>query len=324
MNIFKERNTLKPYEYPEVMQFVDAVNHSYWLHSEVTFTADKQDFKVNLTDAEREIIQKTLLAISTIEVKVKKFWGNIDNYCPKPEISAVGATFSESEVRHERAYSELLEKLNLNDDFAKVVEIPEIKDRLAYLSKYLRPSYLEDQKQFTLSLALFSIFVENVSLFSQFAIIMSFNRFRNVMKDTSNIVEWTSKEELIHGQFGIWLINKIHEENPDWFDASFYKRLYNTAAKAIDAESKIIDWIFENHTVDFIDPQSLKEFVKNRVNDSLTSIGCDRLFDVDQEQLKKTAWFNEEIYATAQTDFFYKRPTTYAKRVQSIDENSLF
>lgn len=324
MDLFKERINFKPYEYPEVMDFIDAINHSYWLHSELTFESDVQDFKVKITPQEREVIHRTLMGISQIEVKVKNFWGNLYNYIPKPEINSVGATFSESEVRHERAYSELLEKLNLNADFKELLTVPEIKGRIAYLSKYMKPEFMAEKKNFVLSLTLFTLIVENVSLFSQFAVILSFNRFKYALKDISTVVEWTSKEELIHGQFGVWLINKIKEEDPSLFDEEFYERLVRIARKAIDAEMTMVDWIFGDSEIDFITKTSLKELVKQRLNESLVAIGCNYKFNINQEELKKLQWFTEEIYATPVTDFFYKRPTTYAKRVQSVTENDLF
>lgn len=323
-DLFKERKNFKPYEYPEVIQYIDAINHSYWLHSELNFISDIHDFKVNLDPHEKDIIHKTLLAISQVEVKVKSFWSDLYKHVPKPEINAVGATFAESEVRHERAYSNLLEVLGLNDNFEHVMEVPEIKGRIEYLSKYLTQEYKNDNRQFALSLVLFSIFVENVSLFSQFVIIMSFNRFKNILKDTSNIVEWTSKEELLHGQFGIWLVNKIKQENPEWFTTAFYDKVTTAALKAYDAECKIIDWIFTEGELEFLSKDVLKEFVKERINSSLVSIGAVELYNIDEEKLEKTNWFNEEVYSGSLTDFFHKRPTTYAKRTQSVTENDLF
>ena len=126
-DLFKKRVTLKPYEYPELVAYVDAIRHSYWIHTEFNFTSDIHDFKVNVSDAERDAIKKTMLAIAQIEVAVKKFWGNVHNKMPKPEIGAVGATFAESEVRHMDAYSHLLEILGLNDEFATLADVPVIQ-----------------------------------------------------------------------------------------------------------------------------------------------------------------------------------------------------
>ena len=119
-NVFEKRLNLKPYEYPELYEYVPAIRHSYWIHTEFNFTSDVQDFKTKLNDAERSAIKNTMLAISQIEVSVKSFWGDIYHRIPKPEIGSVGATFAESEVRHADAYSHLLEILGLNADFEEI------------------------------------------------------------------------------------------------------------------------------------------------------------------------------------------------------------
>ena len=94
-NIFEKRINLKPYEYPDLYEYVAAIRHSYWIHSEFNFTSDIQDFKTKLTDKERSAIKNTMLAISQIEVAVKSFWGDIYQKIPKPEVGSVGATFGE-------------------------------------------------------------------------------------------------------------------------------------------------------------------------------------------------------------------------------------
>ena len=69
-NIFEKRINLKPYEYPELNEYVAAIRHSYWIHTEFNFTSDIQDFKTGLSEVERSAIKNTMLAISQIEVAV--------------------------------------------------------------------------------------------------------------------------------------------------------------------------------------------------------------------------------------------------------------
>lgn len=99
MGIFDKRVSYKPFEYPEVLQFTDAMNKSFWVHSEVEFTADVQDFKSNLSPSEKEVVKRSLLGIAQVEVAVKTFWGDLYKYIPKPEFNGVGATFAESEIQ---------------------------------------------------------------------------------------------------------------------------------------------------------------------------------------------------------------------------------
>ena len=85
-------------------------------------------------------------------------------------------------------------------EFETVVEVPAINDRIKYLTKYLDGTRSKDNKMYTKSVLLFSLFIEHVSLFSQFLIMMSFNKNNNVLKGISNVVEATSKGEKTHGR----------------------------------------------------------------------------------------------------------------------------
>ncbi|WP_298550169.1 ribonucleotide-diphosphate reductase subunit beta [uncultured Algibacter sp.] len=323
-NIFEKRINLKPYEYPALYEYVDAIRHSYWIHSEFNFTSDIQDFKTRLTIVEQNAIKNTMLAISQIEVAVKSFWGDIYHKMPKPEIGSVGATFAESEVRHHDAYSHLLEILGLNNEFKNLKKKPVIMRRVHYLETALKNAKSEDNKEYSESILLFSLFIEHVSLFSQFLIIMAFNKHKNMLKGVSNVVEATSKEEQIHGDFGIDIIRIIKDENPTWFDEEHSIVVRELCREAFKSESKLVDWIFEAGELDFLPKEVINEFLKNRFNNSLESIGIEKVFEVNESLIAQTEWFDDEIIGTKHGDFFVKRSINYSKRTKSITSDDLF
>ena len=323
-NIFERRMTLKPFEYPELYEYVPAIRHSYWIHTEFNFTSDIQDFKTHLSGVEKNAIKNTMLAISQIEVAVKNFWGDIYKKIPKPEVGAVGSTFAESEVRHTDAYSHLLEILGLNKEFRDLKKNPVIMKRVRYLDAALVSAKSQNDREYTESVLLFSLFIEHVSLFSQFLIIMAFNKHKNMLKGISNVVEATSKEEQIHGDFGIDIIKIVKEENPQWFDGEYEEKIQKMCKSAYDSESAIIDWIFEKGELDFLPKNQIKEFIKDRFNRSLESIGVNKVFETDTSLVSQTEWFNDEIIGTKHVDFFVKRSINYSKKAQSITADDLF
>ena len=323
-NIFARRMTLKPFEYPELYDYVPAIRHSYWIHTEFNFTSDIQDFKTHLSEVEKNAIKNAMLAISQIEIAVKNFWGDIYHKIPKPEVGAVGSTFAESEVRHTDAYSHLLEILGLNTEFKQLKKNPVIMKRVRYLDAALASAKSENDKEYSESILLFSLFIEHVSLFSQFLIIMAFNKHKNMLKGISNVVEATSKEEQIHGDFGIDLIKIIRHENPQWFDDEYEYKIQNMCKTAYESESAIIDWIFEKGELDFLPKNQIKEFIKDRFNKSLESIGVKKIFATNQSLINETEWFNDEIIGTKHVDFFVKRSINYSKKKQSITADDLF
>jgi ribonucleoside-diphosphate reductase beta chain len=321
-DIFRKRTNLKPYEYPQLIEYVEAIRHSYWIHSEFSYTSDIQDMKVKMSSEEVEIVKKAMLAISQIEVQVKTFWAKIGDKLQKPEVQAVGVTFGESEVRHADAYSNLIEIMGINKEFETILEVPAIKKRIAYLEQSLQTPV--DNKDYFHKIILFALFVENVSLFSQFLIMMAFNKHKNLLKGISNAVEATSKEEAIHAQFGFELVNIIKSENPDWFDNESIKEVSRLCREAYKAESAIVDWIYGNHDLEFLPKETVKDFLKHRFNQSLEAIDIKPIFDVNTKNIADTDWFVEEILSTKNIDFFVKKSVAYNKFSKSFSEDDLF
>lgn len=324
MGLFDKRINYKPFEYPEILQFTEAINRSFWVHSEVDFTADTQDFHSHLTPQGRNAIKRSLLAIAQIEVAVKSFWGSLYNHLPKPELNGLGSTFAECEFRHSEAYSRLVEVLGYNDEFERLVEVPVIRERIDYLSRALSNTKSSDKGEYSVALVLFTILIENVSLFSQFAIILSFTRFKGWMKNVSNIIAWTSIDEQVHANAGIYLINKIREEYPGVLDEETLARISDMVKDSIVIEERIIDWIFEEGELDVIRKKDLINFIKFRVDESLNKIGLPSQYHITTEQYSPMKWFEEEVFANSLDDFFAKRPVDYTKHDKSITANDLF
>lgn len=323
-NLFKPRTNLKPYEYPELERYKEAIQHSYWLFSEFNYTSDVQDYKVRVDPHERTAIRNAMLAISQVEVSIKEFWSDLYKHLPKPEFANVGSTFAESEVRHSDAYSNLLELLGLNGEFEKIQDIPPLAKRIKYLKKHNEYASTGDNRDYMVAVMIFSSIIEHISLFSQFLIIMSFNKEDNKFKGMANAIKATSKEENLHGEFGIELVNTAIEENPEWFDEEWKTIMYDTMKEAYVAEKELLDWIFEDGELSFLSQYTVEEYIKNRMNNSLHAIGLDRIFEVDAKELEKTDWFDLETVSTAHNDFFDSKSVNYSKRQKSMTADDLF
>lgn len=195
MSIFDEQISRKPNKYPWADEFADTMHDGFWTVREFSFSSDVQDFKVSLSEKEREVIIKTLSAIGQIEIAVKKFWAKLGDNLPHPSISDLGYVLANTEVIHNRAYEKLLSILGLEEVFEENLKLDIIKGRVNYLQKYNHKYYKDYKKQYVYAIILFSLFIENVSLFSQFYIILWFGRYRNVLKDTTQQVNYTKNEE---------------------------------------------------------------------------------------------------------------------------------
>lgn len=322
--IFEEQISRKPNLYPWTEEFIEAMHNGFWTDKEFSFKSDVQQFKVNLTEQEREIIIRTLSAIGQIEIAVKTFWAKLGENLPHPAMQDLGYVMANTEVIHNNAYERLISVLGLEDVFEKNLKLEWIEGRVKYLRKYTHKYYKDSKKQYLYAIILFTLFVENVSLFSQFYVINWFARFKNVLKDTDQQVKYTRNEENIHALVGIKIINTIRSEYPELFDEELENKIISEAEEAFKSEAKIVDWMINGIKEDGLTAPIVKEFIKNRINESLVQIGFKKAFEVDKELLKETKWFTEELLGNNMVDFFSSRPTEYSKKSQCFDESELF
>lgn len=320
-NIFESRENIQPYEYEHLLKYADAIHESFWIPKHFTYDRDVREFRSNLTDSEREVVKRAMLSIGVVENKVKSFWARIDNRMPKVEVSDVGHTFAGNEVIHRRAYELLLNMLGLGKEFETVLEVPCMKDRAKYLTKYLSGISSRSDKEFTKSLILFTLLVENCSLFSQFLILASFNKYKNLLNNFNSVVTATGKEETIHGQFGAELIKIIREEKPEWFDQEMEDKIRRSVLKAYKAEVGVLDWIFESGELDFLPKDVVQEYLKSRFNKSLVMIGYTEEFEVDQSKLALTSFFERAVKSSISFDFFNEKSSEYAQADKITDDD---
>ena len=300
------------------------MHNGFWTDKEFNFKSDVQQFKVKLSDQYREIVVRTLSAIGQIEVAVKTFWAKLGENLPHPSLQDLGYVMANVEVIHNNAYERLLSVLGLERVFEENLKLDWIQGRVKYLKKYTHKYYKDSKKQYLYALILFTLFVENVSLFSQFYIINWFARFKNVLKDTDQQVKYTRNEENIHALVGIRIINTIRSEHPELFDDELAEKIAKEAQDAFESEAKIVDWMVNGIDEEGLSAPILKEFIKNRINQSLVQIKFKPVFDVDKQLLEGTVWFDEELLGNNQTDFFHSKDVNYSKKSQCFDENELF
>lgn len=322
--IFDEQISRKPDHYPFCQEFISAMWAGHWTPNEFNFKSDVHDFKTKLSDQERQIIEKTLSAVGQIEVAVKRFWAKMPEILKHPSLSDLGYTMANIEVIHNIAYEKLLNVLDLNDVFEKNLKLDIIQGRVKYLRKYLEKNYEDEKKQYVYALILFTLFVENVSLFSQFYTILWFGRYKNVLKDTNQQVLYTKNEEQIHALAGIKIIQTIKQEYPDLFDAELENKIISEAKEAFKAESKIIDWMIGDYSEKRMNKEIVKEYVKWKINDSLKQIGFAEVYEINDDLYRDFEWMNEEVLGNNMTDFFYKRPVDYSKKHTSFEVGDLF
>jgi ribonucleoside-diphosphate reductase beta chain len=144
------------------------------------------------------------------------------------------------------------------------------------------------------------------------------------MKNTSNIIAWTSVDEQIHANAGIYLINQIKKEFPDYLNVAKEAEISKIVAESLNIEAEILDWIFEDGELEKISKTDILNFMKYRIDESLIKIGMSKIYNVAEVDYSPMRWFEEEVFANSLDDFFAKRPVDYTKHDKSITAMDLF
>lgn len=319
--LFDRQVARKPNHYPWTKDFIQAMWDGFWNAQKFSFDSDVNDFRLKMTDQERVIVSRCLAAIAQIEVQVKKFWARLGDNLPHPSIDSLGTVMAHTEEIHNDAYEKLLDKMGMSNIFEENLHVPAIANRVKYLTKHNQKVYGDDKKQYIYSLVLFTLFTENVSLFSQFYIILWMNRFQNRLKDAAQQVKYTRNEELLHGQIGTKIINTLREEYPQYFDADMEAKVVEECHVAYAAECNLVDWMLGDYNQPNLNAEILKTFVAIRLNESLEGIGYKPQFKINPELEEKTFWMTEGIYAPPKVDFFHGEPTTYTQSDDTDDDD---
>jgi ribonucleoside-diphosphate reductase beta chain len=219
------------------------------------------------------------------------------------------------EAIHTAAYAHLNQTLGL-DDFAGFLQEPAAKAKIDRL--LATPG--KTKKEIITSLAVFSGFTEGVALFSSFAILMNFSRW-NKMKGIGQIVAFSAKDESLHAEAGCWLFRQLISENQDMWTDEVKKEIYEAARTTVQQEDDFIDYVFSIGSMEGIEPQDLKQYIRHRANVRLSDLGLKSNWkNIDKESVKRiTSWFDLLISGVHHTDFFAERVVDYGRGITNFD-----
>ena len=228
---------------------------------------------------------------------------------------AMARAFADFESIHAEAYARLNEELGL-DDFRAFLEDEVSKAKIDRLVETPGET-IEDR---ALSLAIFSAFTEGVNLFSSFAVLMSF-QLRNLMKGTSQIVEWSVRDESLHSKAGCWLFRTLLEEHPEIDTDHMREKVIEACNLSVQLEYDFIDKAFEMGDIEGLSKDELKNFIKARANEKMIELGYKGIYnDIDPNLLRQMDWFGHLTSGKSHTDFFSNRVTNYSKSTADWSE----
>lgn len=309
MSLLTPRATYAPFEYPKAYEYWELQQSSHWMHTEISMASDINDWKMNLTDAERNIIGHILKGFTQSEIFIQEYWGQmIAKWIKKPEIQMMAATFSAFESIHAVSYAYLNQSLGL-EDFDAFLHEPTAKAKIDRLITTKGKS----KEEIARSIAIFSAFNEGVNLFSSFALLLSPSRF-NKMKGLGQIIAFSIKDESLHSDAGCWLFRVLVQEYPEVFTDELKESIYDAARLTVELEDNFIAKAFSLGSMEGLDEKDLKNFIRFRTNTKLNDLGLRKLWkNIDKQALERMSWFDVLSAGVSHSDFFASRVSDYSK-----------
>lgn len=311
MSILTPRATYAPFEFEQAYKYWELQQQSHWLHTEIAMSSDINDWKLNLTETERNVIGHILKGFTQSEVFIQEYWSQmVSKWFKKPEIQMMSAAFASMESIHAVSYAYLNQSLGL-EDFSAFLHEPSAKAKIDRLVTTKGKS----KEEIARSLAIFSAFNEGVNLFSSFAILLNFSRF-NKMKGLGQIINFSIKDESLHSEAGCWLFRTLVSEFPEILTDELKKELYEAARVTIKLEDDFIDKAFELGEIEGLTVKDMKVFIRHRCNTKLGDLGLKSNWkNLDKEALMRMSWFDTLSAGESTTDFFAQRVDSYSKGI---------
>ena len=248
INCNADLNQLVPFKYKWAWEkYLDGcANH--WMPNEVSMAKDVATWKDpnGLTDDERDIIKRSLGFFSTADSLVaNNLVLAVYRHLTNPECRQYLLRQAFEEALHTHAYQYCIESLGLDEAevFNMYREIPSIHDKAAWALPYTQsladPDFstgsVEDNQRFLRDMIAFYVVFEGIFFYVGFVQLLSFGR-RNKMTGISEQIQYIMRDESMHMNFGIDVINQIKIENPGTWTDEFQEEIAAMIREATDLE----------------------------------------------------------------------------------------
>lgn len=319
INCRADLNQLVPFKYEWAWQkYLDAcANH--WMPQEINMSRDIALWKNpnGLTDDERMIIKRNLGFFSTADSLVaNNLVLAIYRHITNPECRQYLLRQAFDEAVHTHAYQYVIESLGLDEGeiFNMYREVPVIHDKDAFELQFTHelsdPNFNtgtpETDRRFLRNLIGYYVIMEGLFFYVGFVQMLSFGR-QNKMTGASEEFQYILRDESMHLNFGIDLINQIKAENPHLWTADFQNEIVDLIKQAVDLEYRYAQDTMPRGVLG-LNQAMFHDYLRFIANRRLNQIGLPELYAGAQNPFP---WMSEMLDLRKEKNFFETRVIDY-------------
>ena len=319
INCRADLNQLVPFKYEWAWQkYLDGcANH--WMPQEVNMTADIALWKSDegLSDDERTIVKRSLGFFSTADSLVaNNLVLAIYRLITNPECRQYLLRQAFEEAIHTHAYQYCIESLGMDEGeiFNMYHEVPTVAEKASWALKYTKeindPNFttgtVDTDKTLLKNLIAYYCVLEGIFFYCGFTQILSMGR-RNKMTGTSEQFQYILRDESMHVNFGIDVINQIKLENPHLWDEEM-----QSAARGMILEGTALEVSYARDTMPRgvlgMNANMMEEYLQFIANRRLAQIGLTEQYPGVKNPFP---WMSEIMDLKKEKNFFETRVTDY-------------
>ena len=321
MNGIPTFKSSKGFRYPQNWDFYKMHDRMHWTADEISFSQDIQDFE-KASQEEKDFIINVMKLFTQNEVIVGTGYATMLRIFKPMEVQAMLSNYMAREYTHIENYSLFTETIGLPDSiYSKFLDVPIMASKTEYLDKAKVKKY-EDYKAMNLSnieldnvyrrdvarmVATYAGGAENISLMAQFAALLKF-QFEGKYPGLCTVVEFSIKEETVHGLGNSQLFRDLIAENLDVWDDSLKFDVYEAIRETVAYEHDLIDYLNPPHMPN----DALKRYVEYRGDIALKELGMKPNWGTTVNPLP----YMDDVVGVQLTDFFSNSVTEYSKEVE--------
>jgi ribonucleoside-diphosphate reductase beta chain len=319
INCRADLNQLVPFKYDWAWQkYLDAcANH--WMPQEINMNADIALWKNpgGLTDDERTIIKRNMGFFSTADSLVaNNLVLAVYRHITNPECRQYLLRQAFEEALHTHAYQYVIESLGLDEGeiFNMYREVPSVARKAEWAlpyTQYLADPYFntgaaENDQKLLRELVAFYLIFEGIFFYVGFVQILSMGR-RNKMTGTAEQFQYILRDESMHMNFGIDVINQIKIENPHLWTDSFKQELVGMIRDAVSLEAQYAYDTMPRGVLGLNAPM-FEEYLTFIANRRCAQIGLPEQYPGAANPFP---WMSEVLDLKKEKNFFETRVTEY-------------
>ena len=293
-------------------------NANHWLPTEISMQKDIEQWKSTtvLSADERQAFETVLGFFTTADsIAANNIVLALYKHITSPECRLYLLRQGYEEAVHTHAYQYIVESLGMDQSkiFNMYREIQAIYDKdnlvLGFNEGIFDPNFktgtFENDQKFLENIIVFSLIMEGIFFYSSFAVMFGFQR-QNKLVGSAEQIQYIMRDESMHLNFGINLVNTIKEEQPELWTPEFQKKMIDLIRRAVVLEYTFAKEVFPKGIFG-MNADGFKQYIEHIADRRLARIGLSAQYNSPNP----FPWMSEAIDLSKEKNFFETRVTEY-------------